>query len=440
LRRAPVAVAADGSVVYATTSEGATGPEVVRLTPNGSSDPAFGAAGHATVSLTAPLSAAARAVVALPGKRGFVAAGEASCGEGCGGFAIARYGRDGHLVRGFGSGGKALIEGDGLGGAHAVALAPDGRIVAAGTTLEGAGPKAFALVEVGRNGAPVRGFGKDGTVIDQLRAGTGGRSEAAAVAVQPNGRIVVAGLAQGCKGGGLCFTVARYLPSGARDRSFADDGVLRLGGMKSSAKAIALAPGGKIVVAGGDYGHFVVVRLTSRGRLDRSFGHGGIIDRTQRIRFYQNGKELIDLGVGVDALAVSPRGVITAAGSTGAAHTVIERYGANGRLVRSFGRAGRVTIAGFGVAALRPSACGLVAAGTFKRPGREPQMGVIGVAASGRGHTAPRALFGPLRPSSGAALALVGGRAVVAGAVKPFSGDREFALAGTPLRSLRRCP
>ena len=258
--------------------------------------------------------------------------------------------------------------------------------------------------------------------------------------MQANGRIVVAGLTGGCGGGArVCFTVARYLPSGAPDKSFAHGGVLRLDGRHGPATALALAPGGKVVATGGEDGHLVTVRLTSRGRLDHTFGHGGIVDTPVPNRFHEGGRELIDLGLGADALAVSRQGVVTVAGSTGTAHSVIERYAADGRVMRGFGHAGRVTIAGFGVAALRPSACGLLAAGTFKRAGREAQMGVLGIAASGRRHSAPRALFGPLRPSSGAALALLGGRAVVAGEVDPFEGAREFALAGAPLKSLGRC-
>jgi uncharacterized delta-60 repeat protein len=435
-----VAVGPGGSVLYATWNEAAKGAEVVRLGPGGGADPSFGSGGRALVHLRAPVETAANALIVAPGGD-LIAAGGAACGPECGGFALARYAARGQLDRGFGRAGRVLDSDHELGAAKAVAIAPNGDILAAGTNASteggGSGQHAFALAEFRPSGDPDRRFGRGGVVVDQISPSRGQRSEINAVAVQPDGRIVVAGLSEGCgRHGGVCFTVARFLPSGSFDRSFADDGVLRLTGTRGSATAIALAPGGEIVVTGGEGGHFLTIRLNRRGRLDPSFGHRGIVDHLEKIRFHERHREVIDLGLGADAVTVSRSGVVTVAGGSRSAHSVVERYRPNGSRDRRFGDGGQVFLPHLGVSDLAISRCGIVAAGTTKAAEREPQMSVVGIAASGRGQSRPLPLFGALRASDGTAVALTGGRAVVAGEVRPFEASGEFGLAAVPLRSL----
>lgn len=101
-----------------------------------------------------------------------------------------------------------------------------------------------------------------------------------AIAVQPDGKIVVAAVS----GGDHDLLLARYVPSGALDTSFGDGGYLETPvGDWAVAKAIALQPDGKIVVAGtrspqaGDdvQSEFVLARYNPSGSLDTSFGTGG---------------------------------------------------------------------------------------------------------------------------------------------------------------------
>src|SRR5207302_7755525 len=109
-------------------------------------------------------------------------------------FALARYRPDGALDTGFGSGGKVIT---GFGGASAaasgIALQPDGKLVVAGNA--GIGPDGryrYAVVRYSSDGGLDPNFGNGGTVTTVV-AGENGSDSAAAVAVQADGKIVVAG-------------------------------------------------------------------------------------------------------------------------------------------------------------------------------------------------------------------------------------------------------
>jgi len=80
------------------------------------------------------------------------------------------------------------------------------------------------------------------------------------VAVQPDGRIVVAGT-----------RLARFTRDGRPDESFGRRGLVEVPG--AGVAAVALQPDGKIVVAGG-----VLARYDSDGTLDAGFGSGGVAD------------------------------------------------------------------------------------------------------------------------------------------------------------------
>jgi uncharacterized delta-60 repeat protein len=100
----------------------------------------------------------------------------------------------------------------------------------------------------------------DGFVLTDFAGWT--FSGIAGVARQADGKLVLAG----------GDTVTRYSPDGALDTSFGTGGqVRRDGGMLS---AVAVQPDGRIVVGGSD-GNFVISRYRADGSLDTSFGIGG---------------------------------------------------------------------------------------------------------------------------------------------------------------------
>src|SRR5262249_25797762 len=131
----------------------------------------------------------------------------------------------------------------------------------------------FALARLNPDGSRDLGFGlkNDGRIVSSFPWGS---SEAAGVVVQPaDGKIVVAGSVY--NGSNWDFGVARYNPDGSLDASFGGGGValVDFGGASAIdwATAVALQPDGKIIVVGytgqDPNEDFAVCRLTSTGLL-----------------------------------------------------------------------------------------------------------------------------------------------------------------------------
>jgi uncharacterized delta-60 repeat protein len=119
-------------------------------------------------------------------------------------------------------------------------------------------------------------FGTGGKVTTDF-AGSG--DGAGAIAVQPDGKLVAAGGAT--INGQADFALARYNSNGTLDTSFSTGGRVTtdFGGRYEGASSVALQWDGKIVVAGGSviglYDNFALARYNSNGTLDTSFGTGG---------------------------------------------------------------------------------------------------------------------------------------------------------------------
>ena len=110
-----------------------------------------------------------------------------------------------------------------------------------------------------------------------------------AVAVQPDGKLVVVGTTYTNNDfSGEDFAVARYNPNGTLDTTFGAGGKVQTDfpGLAAVASSVVIQPDGKIVVAGGAFplftflGDFKVVRYNPDGSLDSSFGEGGIVTTT----------------------------------------------------------------------------------------------------------------------------------------------------------------
>jgi uncharacterized delta-60 repeat protein len=163
---------------------------------------------------------------------------------------------------------------DRYGVAKSVAIQADGKIVAAGSmhtneTIE----QDFALVRYTTEGALDRTFGSNGRV----RTDFAGRFEdALAVAIQPDGKIVAVGSAAAGRGDGMA--VARYRSNGSLDGSFSRDGrrIINVGAA-NTAFDVAIQARGGIVLAGTDGEDFVLLRLRADGSMDRGFGDRGVV-------------------------------------------------------------------------------------------------------------------------------------------------------------------
>lgn len=218
--------------------------------------------------------------------------------------------RPGDLDPSFRTGGKVVTAFTGDAVALAMAVQPDGRIVAAGGA-EANGKANFGLARYNTDVSLDTAFGTGGTVVTVYKSGY---SVANAVALQPDGRIVAAGriLIKGKNQFGL----ARFNVDGSQDTAFGTGGTVLtdFGDQYSGADAVAMQPDGRIVVAGGfvdasGQNHFALVRYKGDGSQDTGFGTGG----TVLTDFHSKS----DAWPGATAVAVQPDGQIVAAGAFG---------------------------------------------------------------------------------------------------------------------------
>ncbi|WP_128980928.1 DUF11 domain-containing protein [Streptomyces roseicoloratus] len=157
---------------------------------------------------------------------------------------LARYTTDGTLDTTFSGDGTVTADFGGTEFGNAVAVQPDGRIVAAG-----AGGSGVALLRYLADGSPDTGFGTGGRTSVAF---PGDRGSANALALQTDGKIVVAGLADDPNSTeSNDFGVARFTPNGTPDTGFAGDGFAVTGfGDFDEARAVLVQPDGRIVAAG----------------------------------------------------------------------------------------------------------------------------------------------------------------------------------------------
>jgi uncharacterized delta-60 repeat protein len=252
------ALAPDGKIVLAGDSH--LQPAVARLKANGALDTTFGTGGKKTFSW----GALGRATAALVAPNGKILLAGFSGPEG-GNVQVARLSATGKLDTTFGTGGIAGIDFGGDDFGEAMARQADGRILVAGrSTAAGA-----VVARLRATGALDPDFGGDGRVT------LPGGGSASAVLVQPDRRIVVVGNASGS----AMMTVTRLTPSGSLDTTFDGDGTATIdfGSLADLAGGAALQPDGKIVVAGYTQAaeDVAVARLNPNGSPDATFGAAG---------------------------------------------------------------------------------------------------------------------------------------------------------------------
>lgn len=282
---------------------------VVRYNTDGSPDGTFGAGGKLVTSF-AGYGDNAHAVVIQPDGK-ILVGGSAQVisktisGEITFGFALARYNQDGRLDTEFGERGKVTSEFDGI--CTRLVLQPDGKVIAGGTITTRETNSDFALARYNADGSLDAAFGNDGKVTTDFNKWADILS---ALVLQPDGKIVVAGDvdppdplhndSQPC--------VARYNPDGSLDSTFGNRGTV-IDGNFIAARAIALQDNGKIIVAGlgskqKSDGDFALARYMTNGNVDTSFGNGGMITTS-----FLGSDDAF-------ALALLPDGRIVAAGAT----------------------------------------------------------------------------------------------------------------------------
>ncbi|MEU7298059.1 calcium-binding protein [Streptomyces exfoliatus] len=241
---ADVAVQPDGRIV-AVGKPGGSGFAVVRLGTDGSLDPSLGGDGTVVAGFTPTspqdVGGIARGMSLQPDGK-IVSVGY--IGNTAFDIGVARYNTDGSLDTTFSGDGMVTADFGGTEFGNAVAVQPDGKIVAAGS-----GGAGFAALRYLPDGTPDAGFGTGGRTSVNA-PGDGGI--AYAMALQQNGKIVLAGRADDPNSSEANdFGLTRLHPNGTVDTGFGGDGFVVTGFNDfDEARGVLVQPDGKIVAAG----------------------------------------------------------------------------------------------------------------------------------------------------------------------------------------------
>lgn len=304
-------------------------------------DPTFGNNGKVITSFSADDDLGLRLALQSDGR--IIVVGVASDFSFNSDFAVARYNSNGTLDTSFNGDGKLTQDIDGEDdAANTVALQSDGKIIVAGQAVDSfSGDADFAVARYNSNGAIDTNFSFSGLVIRDFDLQF---DEATGSLVQPDGKILVAGTAQ-IGGSGFSdedFAVVRLNSDGSPDSSFGSAGETTTDfgfGNDSATKAIH-QPDGKLLVTG--------AAETASGSFDFALARytsDGNLDTS----FGNGGKLTTDFANGVDEgidSILQPDGKILVVGKAtvnGNADFGIVRYNTNGTLDTSFGTGGKVT-------------------------------------------------------------------------------------------------
>lgn len=306
-------------------------------------DPSFGSGGKASAGLAGGADA-----IALQADGKIVAVG---------GVTLARYHADGSLDTGFGAAGNVgnVFNGSAsTDAARGVAVQADGKIVVVGYARRAVGvlpaTQDFAAARFNADGSRDASFGNGGVAHVGFADST---DQAWQVLIQADGKIVLAGhaatrdaLSGRAKND---FAVARLNADGSRDLAFAGDGRANFGTDSDLGYAAALQPDGKIVVAGRAGPVFInnntpnsvpdvgLARFNADGSLDTTFGAGG----TVRQKLSQSWSEASDIVVQGDGKIL----VTVQAVEGSFFRYTLARFHADGRPDAGFGAGGTVNTA-----------------------------------------------------------------------------------------------
>ena len=262
-------------------------------------------------------------------------------------IALARYNADGSLDGSFGAGGKVLLPFASPAFATDVAIAPGGKIVIAGQVGGD-----FAVARLHPSG--VLDFTFDGDGLQRIDFGPGNVDEAEGVAVQTDGKVVVAGTTRSADGTASAAALARLNADGSLDDTFGTNGRVERPLVSGSgigfvaAHDVVIDGDGKAVVAGrwgnvggiGASNKFAVARFLPDGRRDNSFSGDGIVETA----FTLPQAEAFGVTIGPDGKIVAT-GV--GGGDTLGAGVVAATYLSDGSPDPFFDGDGRMELGGF---------------------------------------------------------------------------------------------
>jgi uncharacterized delta-60 repeat protein len=219
-----------------------------RLTPSGGLlDPTFGSGG--TVALPSTTDNGANAVaVQSDGK--VVVAGQVTIRTGSSNIIVQRLNPDGSLDTTFNKSGSLTIPAGSSDYPNAVALQPDGKILVGGAATTNKGTAESLVARVNPNGTLDTTFGNSKGL--ELLPGIG-QVWKLAVLTAPTSPTSVTGVvaaADGSANGAACFEVYKLTPAGLPDQTFGSSGFTILAGIGNEPRGLAVAPSGEIYLDG----------------------------------------------------------------------------------------------------------------------------------------------------------------------------------------------
>lgn len=242
---------------------------IYKLVANGNPDNSFGNAGLLQVNKTRSTTEAQAMAIQPDGK--IIAAGFAFRSQKRG-LILSRFLNNGAPDLTFGNQGFIHMEIGTQDDANAIKVEPDGKILVIGNTFNSSSQASPYIARFNGNGTPDNTFGTNGVVVTHSGSGLNAR----AVVVMPDGKILL-----GINQFGT-VRILRLFPDGTADIGFGTNGEVTPGfGMDNQfLETIRLQPDGKILVGGtarqGMNSFFAVARLMPDGVADLSFNATGV--------------------------------------------------------------------------------------------------------------------------------------------------------------------
>jgi uncharacterized delta-60 repeat protein len=254
---------------------------VVRYNTNGTKDTTFGINGWRSINTgTTLISTSYEAAFQPDGK--ILVAGMTTSGKDSY-FVLGRITANGGADNSFGSLGRVIDPVNFVSEGLSVAVQPDGKILVGGFSSRDLAtfPRQSTIVRYTASGARDVTFGDTGIITVPVSTLSNGIND---LIVLPDGKILGAGFAVPPGGNGKTdFAAFRLLPNGTLDPGFGNGGkvILQMGDLDDSAEAMALQPDGKIVLTGtsastqNPVGEMAIARLKADGAPDTTFGTSG---------------------------------------------------------------------------------------------------------------------------------------------------------------------
>ena len=314
---------------------------ILRYNSNGTLDTTFGTNGRQIVDVDGGSESLPTVLLQTDGKI-IVVGQRVVTGQSVRGIVLTRLNANGSFDVSFGSNGKVITTFD---SANKVAanLQADGKLVVVGNWSG----SSFSTARFNVDGMLDNSFGTNGVVQNNIAGNTG---VSYAAAFQSDGKILVGGLIANSVSNTGDFVAFRYTTNGAIDTTFGGIGYARVdfNGMRDAAQSLVVQPDGKIIAAGlatvaTNLGNvFGIVRFNPDGSLDSTFGAAGKVSALPVNAFIDQINDRYPTLLQPDGKIVVGRTRFINNNANDGKQSNIARFSANGSLDTTFGAGGQI--------------------------------------------------------------------------------------------------